>query len=376
MVKNAFDSPYPHILGTNHKPTTTESAAIHRFLEAPKAELFSIREKLAKLQARSDQLDLLINQHRALTSPMRRMPDDILREIFVRCLPIDALPARDLLEAPLLLTRICRFWREVVITTPALWNSIHILLPTVFRHDLLDDGFEGLVERRFEGTKLWLERSGSLPLSIFFSANLECNCIPSLNATTEWLRANPIIAESMRRLMQLFLRYYFRWRRVTFHVPAPILQCDDIEVLSSHSPYLESLELRPTFRELGPHDNLACHMLRAPTLRSLHYNRNTVDLPTHFHYLTDLRVSSPRPHHGPIDLQQAIEILLSCSHSLRICALDMQLPRQPQVQNGPTIELPHLEHLTIRYKGIGFANNMSLFLGTLLTPNLRELAFH
>ncbi|KAL0569780.1 hypothetical protein V5O48_012191 [Marasmius crinis-equi] len=48
----------------------------------------------------------------------------------------------------------------------------------------------------------------------------------------------------------------------------------------------------------------------------------------------------------------------------------------PQVQNGLTVELPHLEHLTIRYKGIGFANNMSLFLGTLLTPNLRELAFH
>ncbi|KAL0563444.1 hypothetical protein V5O48_018624 [Marasmius crinis-equi] len=137
-----------------------------------------------------------------------------------------------------------------------------------------------------------------------------------------------------------------------------------MEVLSSRSPYLESLELRPTFGELGPHDNLGSHMLRAPTLRSLHYNRDTVDLPTHFHYLTDLRVSSSQPHHGLVDPQQAIEMLLRCSHSLRICALDMRLSRQPQVQNGLTVELPHLEQLIIRYKGVGFFN-ISLFLGSL-----------
>ncbi|KAL0569779.1 hypothetical protein V5O48_012190 [Marasmius crinis-equi] len=379
MVENAyntFDSPYPHILGTNHRPTITESVAIGQFFEAPKAELFSIREKLAKLQARSDQLEFLITQHRALTSPMGRMPDDILREIFVRCLPIEVLPARDLSEAPFLLTRICRSWREVAITTPALWNSIHILLPTVFRHDLLDDGFEGLVERRFEGTKLWLERSGSLPLSIFFSANLACSCIPSFSAAVEWQRANPIITESMRRFMQLFLQYYSRWKRVTFHVPAPILRCDDTDVLASHSPYLESLELRRTFRELDPHDNLVSHMLRAPTLRSLHYNRDTVDLPTRFLHLTDLRVSSSRSRIGLINPVQVIEVLLRCSHSLRVCVLDMQALREPQVQNGLTIELPRLEHLTIRFYGIARAENTSLFLQSLLTPRLRELAFY
>ncbi|KAL0568736.1 hypothetical protein V5O48_013245 [Marasmius crinis-equi] len=375
MVENAFDSPCPHILGTNYKPTTTESATIHRFLEAPKAELSSIQEKLAKLQARSDQLELLIDQHRALTSPMRRMPNDILREIFVRCLPIDALPARDLLEAPLLLTTICRLWREVAITTPTLWNSIDIQLPTVLRHELLDDTFEGLVERRFEGTRLWLERSGSLPLSIFFTANLECSCLPSFSMTVEWQQANPIIAESMKRFMQLFLRFYPRWKRVTFNVPAPILRCGDTDILSSHPPRLESLELCRSFRELVPHDNLVPHILRAPTLRSLHYNRDAVDLPTRFHHLTDLRISSPWSR-SPMNHVQVIEVLLRCSHSLRACALDMIVLRRPQVQNGLTIQLPRLEHLTIRFCRLARAENTSLFLQSLLTPKLRELAFH
>ncbi|KAL0569078.1 hypothetical protein V5O48_012895 [Marasmius crinis-equi] len=117
-------------------------------------------------------------------------------------------------------------------------------------------------------------------------------------------------------------------------------------------------------------------MLRAPTLRSLHYRHDTIDLPTQFHHLAYLRVSSSWSHHGLVDSQHAIEILLRCSHSLRFCALDMRVPREVQIQNGLTIELPHLEHLTIRFKGAGFADNMSLFLGSLLTPKLRELALY
>ncbi|KAK1231434.1 hypothetical protein PQX77_005443, partial [Marasmius sp. AFHP31] len=160
MVENirTLDSPHPvQTLDQN-----TSSADEHHLLDG-KAELALIRDKLAELQSRKAELETFINQHLALKSPMRRMPEDILRGVFEMCLPEDRLPARDLTEAPLLLTTVCRSWRAVAISTPTLWNAVQIRLPSVMRHDLSDDSFKGLVERRLEGTKLWLERSGSLP---------------------------------------------------------------------------------------------------------------------------------------------------------------------------------------------------------------------
>ncbi|KAF8152870.1 hypothetical protein K438DRAFT_375094 [Mycena galopus ATCC 62051] len=94
---------------------------------------------------------------------MRRIPDDILREIFVTCLPT-APNLIDPAEAPILLGCICRHWRAVAHTTPILWSSIHIsALPRVSA----EHGAE-ILSRVLER---WLQRAATCPLTVSVTDN-------------------------------------------------------------------------------------------------------------------------------------------------------------------------------------------------------------
>ncbi|KAF8351023.1 hypothetical protein F5887DRAFT_851114, partial [Amanita rubescens] len=63
--------------------------------------------------------------------PINRLPQDVLAEIFVQCLPkiepwssIKGLSTKDV--APLLLCRICSSWRKLVLSVPRLWQRLSI----------------------------------------------------------------------------------------------------------------------------------------------------------------------------------------------------------------------------------------------------------
>ncbi|KAJ2936987.1 hypothetical protein H1R20_g104, partial [Candolleomyces eurysporus] len=66
---------------------------------------------------------------RAVLPPILKVPDDILHEIFLQCLPehdllIDILPSK----APVLLTHVCRRWRRVALEFVGLWTSLKLTL--------------------------------------------------------------------------------------------------------------------------------------------------------------------------------------------------------------------------------------------------------
>ncbi|KAF5384588.1 hypothetical protein D9757_007476 [Collybiopsis confluens] len=92
-------------------------------------------------------------------STIRQLPSETLAEIFQWCLPLDVgFGVRSLGHAPLLLTIVCWDWRRIAIETPRLWNSLHICFPPNISTDIRS--------RRTAGMELWLQRSGSLPISI------------------------------------------------------------------------------------------------------------------------------------------------------------------------------------------------------------------
>jgi len=37
------------------------------------------------------------------------------------------------MEAPLVLTHVCRYWRNLALSTPSLWSSIFIYLPNTYQ---------------------------------------------------------------------------------------------------------------------------------------------------------------------------------------------------------------------------------------------------
>jgi hypothetical protein len=86
--------------------------------------------------------------------PLSRFPVEVLCQIFVSCLPAETHNFRvspDL--APLLLTRICRRWREIAVNTPSLWCRLYVRpdkdWPKAAPH-----------------YDLWLQRSRGRPLSL------------------------------------------------------------------------------------------------------------------------------------------------------------------------------------------------------------------
>ncbi|KXN86042.1 hypothetical protein AN958_10599 [Leucoagaricus sp. SymC.cos] len=134
---------------------------------------------LEMLVLEREKLVEMVEEHKALLSPWRRMPDDVLGEIFLRCekgvggsgdcgggggsggresdAEADSIPdSFDPVSGPLLISQICRRWRTKALNTPELWSTIRI---RVGRGDLQES-------RRLPLLDAWLKRSANHPLSI------------------------------------------------------------------------------------------------------------------------------------------------------------------------------------------------------------------
>ncbi|KAL0572532.1 hypothetical protein V5O48_009426 [Marasmius crinis-equi] len=172
IISNGFTQ----VLDTNYAPSRREREEIRAIVQDPEQEIRRIDEEISRLQARRDELSRFVTSHRMLLSPFRRLPGELWGEIFVRCLPNGSLPVRSLSEAPLLLTCICRTWREVALNTPTLWNAVHISIPPALSYrgiekpeDMQYSSLRALKARE-QGLKQWLDRSGSLPLTLSLNA--------------------------------------------------------------------------------------------------------------------------------------------------------------------------------------------------------------
>jgi len=113
--------------------------------------LRNLRRQLVKQQ---DKIIQSMNVHKSLVSALWRLPTEVLSQIFVHCLPAtDYLWARTG-QAPLLLTRICRRWREVAVGTASLWCRLRV--PFHYKD----------WRRKAFCYDLWLKRSRGYPLSL------------------------------------------------------------------------------------------------------------------------------------------------------------------------------------------------------------------
>ncbi|KAJ6585408.1 hypothetical protein B0H19DRAFT_926198, partial [Mycena capillaripes] len=144
------------------------------------AQIDDMQAVLDQLRAKRGALKEEIGAHKALVSPMRFIPQDVLQEIFTSCLPTKHNALIDPRCAPLLLGFICRNWRKVAHSTPRLWSSLHIPLfsgenPMYTPPPSLTfvSTFEGILEA-------WLDRSGTCPLSISFGNSSHFAPIPTI----------------------------------------------------------------------------------------------------------------------------------------------------------------------------------------------------
>lgn len=138
----------------------------------------------AKLEENSAHVRGSLLAHQALISPSRRIPPEVLGEVFYHCLSkTPYITPRDI-EAPMVLTRVCRHWHAVAMSTPRLWSSLSIHLQKTACE----------VYRR--GCESWLSRAKSVPLAIRVLNDVHMFAADPtlLSSVVVWLR--PLIGQS------------------------------------------------------------------------------------------------------------------------------------------------------------------------------------
>ncbi|KAF7352405.1 F-box domain-containing protein [Mycena venus] len=167
--------------------------------------LDDMRTRLRNLQSQLD----------SIVYPVLNLPHEITSEFFVHCLP----PKRqkdvvNVMEAPLLLTHVCRAWRQIAISTPALWTTFDIQNASS-------------LPRLPEIATAWFERTRKCPLSVRIHGSLQSN-----------------VTSNFRAFMEKFRDYSSKIRSLELHT-----SLEDFEEMGSHLgvldfPLLQKLSIR------------------------------------------------------------------------------------------------------------------------------------
>ncbi|KAJ7037459.1 hypothetical protein C8F04DRAFT_1393670 [Mycena alexandri] len=331
-------SPFATKLGTNYCPLDEEVLEIQRLLVEPLSRLQEIDNKIAELQKTIDKLtqerdsvSTYVEAHKALISPFRRLPLDIIQEIFIACLPTHRNCVMSAVEAPVLLGRICSLWRTVSLSTPRLWARLHIAEP---KQPGQTPTYEAQYAQQVANTIAWLGRSGVYPLSI----SLEGSQYPPSS-----------VAGSVSPFVEVILSHVSRWQHIA--ITASSLALDTVFSLTDNDvPMLETLEIeqihgRPSLQ------NVSLRLLRGPKISSLALATSDISLlalPLRWENLTSLRLANQRagPLLPPLTSEAALQILSKCLR-LRTCQLRLADRLLAPALEESILELPHLNSLNI-----------------------------
>ncbi|KAJ7036281.1 hypothetical protein C8F04DRAFT_884923, partial [Mycena alexandri] len=91
-------------------------------IEAAETVLALIHEKIAELEVRRQELQDFIADDQKIVAPIRKMPNEILAEIFMqRVERVYSVPWNPAVDPEWLLGQVCGIWRAVALSTPRLW---------------------------------------------------------------------------------------------------------------------------------------------------------------------------------------------------------------------------------------------------------------
>lgn len=364
-----------HKLYTNAPPTKEETAIIRTELTSFLARAISLEEKILQLQSKHNELicqkariSAFVESHQALLAPIRRLLPEILQEIFYHCLPTAHNALMSDQEAPLLLGRVCRRWRQIVYSTPKLWASIHIIgSPSTHPSHTLD------VARR-EAISSWLSRSGGLPLSISMIVGerhtmkwYSCPGSRDASNTQAQLYLDLIISHARRWKYVFLSHFYFYWGDILDRLQG------------SHLPMLQSLHIevdQPMRRNTEPIDvcqlSRTVSILSAPSLRTISLpilHSRFMELPIPWNKITGLDLGARIT--GPSGVYQA----LNSTPNLESCCISVGFHVEENLSLNPLkmMSLTLLKSLQIIVGSCQDTTSCSL-LEHLNTPTLRHLS--
>ena len=293
-----------------------------------------VRDVHQKFLAKCDQ-GLALMQIRQSFS-MRRLPPEILGEIFMQCLPPETYIEAGTRTAPLLLMRVCRGWHKVALGTPRLWCSLSLRPARLERWDRLCFYYS------------WLSRARGCLLSLAVDTRQPLQNLVWQRKVTEFLK--PYTSRTVHL-------------HVTFNVDAaPNLLLKDV-------PKLERLSLKgdgnrgPKIAIVQPEPQLRSLILEGVVISAGVLSE--FDLWTH---LTQLRVTLSHCFKSR-DSMAVLTLLARCPHLQDLAFSIVAIPPPYVAISAPrAITHSHLRSLEFRV-----LHGIDYFLDALTLPALRHL---
>ncbi|KAK7017593.1 F-box domain-containing protein [Favolaschia claudopus] len=249
--------------------------------------------------------------------PVLTLPNEVIAEIFVHFIPeYPACPPLRGSQSPILLTHICRLWREIAHATPKLWRAVSLSSRNPFSLD-----------------PNWLSRAGCFPLAIRMS------------------ETDPFTVNDSS-LVSAFFSHRARCEYLELRLGYRILYLRDIE---GDFPLLTHLDLE---LDEEPDDKIefsSVPMLRCAVLDG--FAAHWIVLP--WSQLTTLALHA-------ISFESCAPILEKVTN-LSECSLDLYINNENYIAN-PHAMLPHLKSLKANGDG-----RMNTFLDSFTLPLLSKL---
>ncbi|KAJ3526137.1 hypothetical protein NMY22_g10289 [Coprinellus aureogranulatus] len=391
------ESPFSRHLGTNFIPSFQDKTHIKELITNRECVAGSLDEEIARaeetlrtLKERRTVHTRYIQEHTALLSPVRQLSEDILADIFISCLSSTEPPATpgtppDKKPHPaVVLSHVCRQWRQLAIRTKLLWTHLDIVIPeypltprrfyrgqaseskvladelpdevaTLYRKSV--DEWEAKVERIVHKSKVWIDRAAPCALTVRFKSPLQMMGLP------------PLLDDGVENVrFQLFLSKSTNEHLLRLINRAP----QEVPLLESVTLFVQDSERRPKVPEPVANSGL----IKSDSLTSLilPVTLNSIaTLPIDWEKLTNLSIGASDSHSPfdptmafpvaaqPFTKVQALTILKQCPNLVH-CSLIVQSvgsavssigqPDLPTSETewipGEVISLPELRSMSIR----------------------------
>ena len=163
FILNETLNKYKHLTDSNDCPTEDEARELREGLTIAADYLYKFRARRQSLRlnneatkARQEEKAILriIQNHRTVLSPVRRVPTEIWEEIFTYCgeqtdglcTPVDPCHIK-IDEFPWVLGRVCSRWREIMMDTPAFWTNVRTNLKNYYLCDSRRQPMQTVIQR-------------------------------------------------------------------------------------------------------------------------------------------------------------------------------------------------------------------------------------
>lgn len=338
------ETPTPHLLLSNNAPSEYETRMLTDCIHQAQADMECYLEQLTRENTwrgltlfRHDEAAKFVSEHKAVISPIRRLPPEILQEIFLYAVDAEpkTIPWHHVTSAPYGLSQVSALWRKTALNTPILWTRI----PTIH------------IERQFTTKPRYLAflaeilfRTHGAPLELYFYG-------PDYMATDD---PHPAI--------EMLIANSVSWKSLTIEISS--LELSIFDAVKGRLPMLETLIIRGWYF-ISPVSDIAIDIFRnAPRLRevTLFYMKSKM---VHLPFSQLVHYDQEEGHSGQFN------ILFNSAHLSTLKTLSLRMTYEIHISlTGPLITLSALTVLKLRFK---FSTSHYLLLDQLFLPVLEEL---